>query len=151
MSLRPEEWNKWTLKSRSGNRRYDALPFIQDSAELGIAVAKWWSAMQPAFRRSAGNIPASVYETDDSSLWDPLRKSGPSGLVSVMTLMTWWGQALLDRTQYQMDSTSEWRQMVADIKACMIAIASTTDTTKKRKAAGERVNNRKRYARNFWK
>lgn len=48
--------------------------------------------MQPAFRTSEGNIPASVYHTDNESGWDPLRKIG---LVSVMTLMTWWGQALL--------------------------------------------------------
>ncbi|KJA16409.1 hypothetical protein HYPSUDRAFT_207108 [Hypholoma sublateritium FD-334 SS-4] len=117
VSTRPEEWTQWTMKTRGGVRRYDALPFIADSADLGIAIAKWWSAMQPGFRKSDDNIPASVYDTDN---------------------------ALLDRTQYQTDSTNEWRRMVADIKTCMIVIASTTDTTKKRKAPGDRMAGRKR-------
>lgn len=90
--------------------------------------------MQPTFRKGDGNIPMAIYNTDDGSAWDPLRKSGPNGLVSVMTLLVWWGQALLDRTQYQTDSSVEWRRMVFDVKACFTAISSTTKMGKKRKS-----------------
>lgn len=100
--------------------------------------------MQPAFRRGVGNIPAAIYDTDDVSLWDPLRKSGANGLVSVMTLMVWWGQALLDRTQYQTDSSVEWKQTVNGIKACMVAISATTNVAKKRKSSREQGRTSKR-------
>lgn len=134
MAQRPEEWSQWAAKTRNGARQYDAIPFIADSADLGFAVAKWWNEMQPTFRKGDGNIPAAIYNTDDGSVWDPLRRSGPNGLVSIMTLLVWWGQALLDRTQYQTDSSVDWRRMVSDVKACFAVISSTTKMGKKRKS-----------------
>ena len=93
--------------------------------------------MQPDFRQSAGETPTPIYDVEDGSVWDPLRRSGPNGLISVMTLLVWWGQALLDRTQFQDDSSTQWRETVIDVKACMTSILATTDATrnsKKRKA-----------------
>ncbi|KAF8170965.1 hypothetical protein BJ912DRAFT_816418, partial [Pholiota molesta] len=87
---RPDEWTKWVAKSRSGNRRYDAIPLIADSAEFGVAVVKWWHAMQPEFRQSADDMPSPSYVASNDSLWDALKRSGPNGLVSVMTLVVWW-------------------------------------------------------------
>lgn len=140
------EWSQWATKSKHGARRYEAIPFIADSAEFGIAVAKWWNEMQPASRR--GDVsPVAVHDTGDGSLWDPLRRSGPNGLVSVMTLLVWWGQALLDRTQYQTDSSVEWRKMVIDVNTCLASILATTDEragVKKRKAVQEKGKNSKR-------
>lgn len=138
---------QWVAKSKAGVRRYDALPFIADSAEFGIAVAKWWYEMQPAFRRDAGNTLATVYEAVDGSVWDPLRKSSPNGLVSVMTLLAWWGRGVLDRTQFQDDSSVQWKETVLDVKASMLSILATTDTArnaKKRKAEAEKEKSSKR-------
>lgn len=119
-------------------------PHVPDSAELGIAVVKWWHEMQPSFQRSEGKMPAPAYIAPDASVWDPLRKSGPNGLVSVMTLVVWWGQALADRTEFQDDSTAEWMNMVIDIKECMHAIKTTTSVREKRKATTGKETSMKR-------
>lgn len=132
------------MKSRNGARPYDAIPFIPDSAELGIAVAKWWNKMQPTFRRGTGNIPMAIYDVDDGSVWDPLRKSGPNGIVSVLTLLVWWGQAIQDRTQYQTDSSAEWRAIILDVTACMSSILATTNMARNaKKRKGKTVRNEK--------
>lgn len=89
--------------------------------------------MQPAFRQGTGNIPKPIYDVDNGSIWDPLRKSGPNGLISLLTLLAWWGRAILDRSQYQDDSNAEWRRIVLDVKACMSSILATTDTTRNAK------------------
>lgn len=102
--------------------------------------------MQPEFRKGAGNAPLPIYSVEDGSLWDPLRKSGPNGLVSVMTLLVWWGRALLDRTQYQDDSSIQWRETVIDVKACMMSILASTTTrnSKKRKGVPPKEKSSKR-------
>ena len=135
-------------RTRGGNRRYDDIPVIDDSAEFGIAVVKWWYEMQPAFRRGADNALVAVYEVDDASVWDPLRKSGPNGLVLLMTVLAWWGRAIFDRTQYQVDSSVEWRKTVLDVKTCISSILATTDASrkaKKRKREDQKEKKSKRY------
>lgn len=125
-------------------RRYNDIPFIADSAELGIAIVKWWHEMQPDFRKSDTEMPSPIYVTSDDSLWSPLRKGGPSGLISVLTLVAWWGQALLDRNKYQDDSTTKWNQLVVDVKDCIHAISAATIITNKRKATAGKENASKR-------
>jgi hypothetical protein len=144
ISLRPEEWLKWALKSRHGVRRYDSIPLIADSAELGIAIVKWWHAMQPDFRKSDKDMPSPTYVASDGSLWDPLRKGGPNGFVSIMTLVVWWGRALADRPFYEEDSTARWREMIVDMTQCLLAIISTTTVAQKRKATAGKENDPKR-------
>lgn len=104
--------------------------------------------MQPPFRRGPGIVPIAIYDVEDGSVWDPLRKSGPNGLVSILTLLVWWGRALLDRSQYQDDSSASWREMVLDVKACMSSILATTDMARKaKKRKGKAVDNEKSVKR----
>lgn len=104
-------------------RAYDKIPFILEPAEFGMALAKWWLSVQPSFRNSDGPFPKQVYSdaapsTGDS--WAPLRKSGPNGFVSVVTMMRWWGHHVLNPSnEFKVDSTAEWRYMVYDIKMCI--------------------------------
>ena len=93
--------------------------------------------MQPTFRQGEGNIPKAIYDVEHGAVWDPLRKSGPNGLVSIMTLLVWWGQAILDRTQYQKDSSTEWREIVRDVKACFSSILTTTVARQAKKRKGK--------------
>lgn len=103
-------------------RAYDKIPFILEPAEFGIALAKWWLSFQPSFRASDGLFPKQVY-SDASYIGDPwalLRKSGPNGFVSVVTMMRWWGDgALKPSNEFKVDSTVEWKYMVYDITMCL--------------------------------
>ncbi|KAF9463118.1 hypothetical protein BDZ94DRAFT_1142627, partial [Collybia nuda] len=92
INLRPEEWTAWIAKGRNGSRAYDQIPHITSPLEFGMAVMKWWCAMQPSFRQSAGSpMPLPVYDDPvDSNCWETLKRGGPNGVVSVMTLLLWW-------------------------------------------------------------
>ena len=103
--------------------------------------------MEPTFRQGEGNIPKAIYNVDHGAVWDPLRKSGPNGLVSVMTLLVWWGQAILDRTQYQMDSSTEWREIVLDVKACFSSILTMTDMVQNAKKRKGKINDKEKPAK----
>ena len=136
VDLRPEEWNKWVNKSWNGQRKYEAAPTISDSAEFGIALTKWWHGMQPDFRKSEHDMPLSTYTASTPIMWDPLRKAGPNGMVSVLTMAVWWGQSLVARTRWQDDSTGEWKAFIIDVQRTLSEIAKTTIERKKRGAPG---------------
>jgi len=136
VDLRPEEWNKWVNKSRNGRRKYEAAPTISDSAEFGIALTKWWHGMQPDFRKSEHDMPLSTYTASTPIMWDPLRKAGPNGMVSVLTMAVWWGQSLAARSRWQDDSTGEWKAFIIDVQRTLSEIAKTTIERKKRGAPG---------------
>jgi len=134
VDLRPEEWNKWVNKSRNGRRKYEATPTISDSAEFGIALTKWWHGMQPDFRKCEQDMPLSTYTASTPIMWDPLRKAGPNGMVSVLTMAVWWGQSLAARTRWQDDSSGEWKAFIIDVQRTLLEIAKTTIERKKRGA-----------------
>ncbi|KAF8190104.1 hypothetical protein BJ912DRAFT_833020, partial [Pholiota molesta] len=93
----PEEWGKFIMKTRGSVRNYETQPIIADSAEFGLAFMKWWHAMQPEDRQSAEAMPSPIYGLPDGA-WAPLLKAGPNGLISVLTMAVWWGQAILSRS-----------------------------------------------------
>lgn len=145
IDLRPEEWQKWVQKSRNGFRKYDTTPTVSDPAEFGICIMKWWHEMQPAFRKSPhGDKPLPTYTPPDPALWDCLRKGGPNGMVSVMTLAVWWGQSLSARTRWQDDSSENWKEFIMDVQKTISEIARTTIERKKRGAPGGAGNKSKR-------
>lgn len=90
--------------------------------------------MQPDFLKSQHNAPLSTYSAPTPIAWDPLRKAGPNGMVSVMTLTVWWGQSLAARTRWQDDSSGEWKAFVVDVQKTLSEIAKTTIKGKKRGA-----------------
>ncbi|TEB25842.1 hypothetical protein FA13DRAFT_1573341, partial [Coprinellus micaceus] len=91
---RPEEWQRWTSKSWHGVRAYGKIPSIDDPAEFGFAVAKWWSSIQPSFRASGNAFPLPVYSdpnhSDEQDTWAHLRQGGQNGFVSIVIMMAWW-------------------------------------------------------------
>ena len=111
---------------------------IVDAAEFGIALQGWWSSIQPSFRKSDTGIPTAVYScpTGDQHAWASLRKGGPNGLISLLTLLLWWGQALTKQSQWQIDSSSDWKNMVLDVTKCLNTMKdSNRPASLKRKAA----------------
>src|ERR1700735_2088135 len=90
--------------------------------------------MQPDFRKSQNDMPTSTYTAPTPTAWDPLRKAGPNGMVSVLTLMVWWGQSLMARTRWQDDSSEKWKEFIVDVRLTLLEIAKTTVERKKRGA-----------------
>ncbi|KAJ3508441.1 hypothetical protein NMY22_g16618 [Coprinellus aureogranulatus] len=141
---RPNDWARWASKNWQGMRFYDKHPDIDDPAELGLEITKWWSSFQPAFRASAGAYPLSVYSDPtcrDQDVWTHIRKSGHNGFVSMVMLLAWWGRAAHTSTsEWQEDSRAAWKYVVTDVSRVLdemtrtYAPRSTSDTAKKRKA-----------------
>ncbi|PPR05571.1 hypothetical protein CVT26_008740, partial [Gymnopilus dilepis] len=125
---RPAEWARWNSKSKNGIRNYDTPPTWSDPAEFGAALQKWWYEIQPAFRKSTSGRPAPIFINPSATLstddWKELRKGGQNGLVVLMTMLCWWGQSLERRTQWQTDSSMDWKAMVVDVSLCLRSIAA---------------------------
>jgi hypothetical protein len=140
IALRPEEWLKWAAKARGHEQLYQHPPKIADSAEFGIAFVKWWNAMQPAFRQSPDGMPRALYNpaaTDAKDTWAQLQRAGPNGLVTVMTLLFWWGTLLKTQSHWQDDSSSSWAEAVKDITQTLQSLKEVSSSrSKKRKATG---------------
>ena len=90
--------------------------------------------MQPTDRQSSEVMPSPTYSNMPQGAWDPLLKAGPNGLISLMTLSSWWGRGLLARTRWQDDSTNLWSSYKADLRAALRAIVEVIpEAGKKRK------------------
>ncbi|KAJ3537002.1 hypothetical protein NMY22_g5784 [Coprinellus aureogranulatus] len=118
---RPEEWSKWASKTKNRVQPYDNLPKIEDPAEFGVTILRWWNTMQPSFRASDNNFPRSVYSDPafEGDPWAPIRKSGPNGFVVLMTLICWWGRGLSKRNAFMEDSRPAWTLLVQDVRLCL--------------------------------
>ncbi|KAG6904575.1 hypothetical protein DXG01_008906 [Tephrocybe rancida] len=137
---RPEEWQKWISKSQNGVRAYDTTPLIADPLEFGYAVMGWWKHMQPEFRQTSDVLPPSVYQPSlpspgGTDTWASLRKGGPNGMVTMLTLLAWWGQALSRRSQYQEDSQPFWERTVDDVRECLAVMLAKPAVPKRKRAA----------------
>ncbi|KAF6758083.1 hypothetical protein DFP72DRAFT_1065332 [Ephemerocybe angulata] len=126
---RPEEWTKWTNKSAHGARNHSRPPFIDDPADIGLCITKWWKGMQPSFRASSGPLPAPIWQDPAGSgdAWASLRKSGPNGTLPLMMLLLWWGRAAASGPDnFREDSRDGWKALIADVSACFSVLITTT-------------------------
>jgi hypothetical protein len=123
---RPVEWGKWIAKTSKGVRPYSSTPVIEDPLEFGMAIVKWWHSIQPAFRHGDALSPIAIYDVDEvGDVWAGLRKGGPNGLVSLLTLLVWWGQRADMHTQWQESSSPLWKSTVLDVTRCMEKMVET--------------------------
>ena len=87
-----------------------------------MAVMSWWHDIQPGFRKTEGLTPADTViplEGETGDTWGGLRKPGPNGMLSVMTLLFWWGRAAQVVDRWEDDSRGKWRAMVVDVRRVM--------------------------------
>ncbi|KAF6746465.1 hypothetical protein DFP72DRAFT_1076322 [Ephemerocybe angulata] len=134
---RPEEWSQWTTK---GARNHDHSPFIDDPAELGLAITSWWRSIQPPFRHSDGPELKPIYEDPSTAgdVWASIRKSGTNGLLSLMMLVFWWGCAAYDGpAPFRDDSRGQWAALVEDITHCLVAMTATAPVRAPKRGAIE--------------
>ncbi|KAF6741135.1 hypothetical protein DFP72DRAFT_863045 [Ephemerocybe angulata] len=137
---RPEEWAKWTTKGTYGARNHSRPPFIDDPADIGMAITRWWKSIQPPFRASDSALPAPIYNSDSlgGDVWGPLRKSGANGTVALMMLMLWWGRAAAPGPDlYREDSRDAWKALVDDVTMSFTAIIETNPSRGHKRIADE--------------
>ena len=126
---RPAEWGKWIAKGSKGGCAYSSMPAIEDPLEFGVTVMKWWHAIQLAFRHGDTLSPTVIYDTGDMEMgdvWAGLWKGGPNGLISVLTLLVWWGRHAETHSQWQESSLPLWKSMVLDVTHCIEKMVETS-------------------------
>ncbi|KAF9467068.1 hypothetical protein BDZ94DRAFT_1156832 [Collybia nuda] len=126
INLCPEEWTSWIAKGRNGLRAYDQTPTITSPLEFRLSVMKWWSAIQPSFCQSTDSpMPLQIYNgPDDSNGWEELQRGGPNGMISVLTLLSWWGQSRKTASQWEENSEAHWIACVVDLCCALERVIS---------------------------
>ena len=124
---RPAEWGKWIAKTSKGVRPYSSTPVIGDVLEFGMAAIKWWHSIQPAFHHGDALSPITIYDVHElGDVWAGLWKGGPNGLISLLTLLVWWGQHADMHTQWQESSLPLWKSTILDVTHCMEKMVETS-------------------------
>jgi hypothetical protein len=120
---------KWTAKARHGQPCYLSLPTISEPAEFGHTVLVWWCDIQPVFCKGDGVLPNETYNDGGGSgdVWAPLRKGGPNGFLSMLTLLAWWGQCCAAQSRWEESTESLWNATVLDVSKTLEMIASKAD------------------------
>ena len=82
--------------------------------------------MQPEFRKGEGMLPKEIYVDGGGSgdVWAPLRKGGPNGFISVLTLLVWWGQCCAAQNRWEESTESLWGAVVLDVTKSLEMIVS---------------------------
>jgi hypothetical protein len=103
--------------------------------------------MQPAFRKGTGPLPQEIYDDGAGSgdVWAPLRKGGPNGFISILTLLVWWGQCCIAQTRWEESTESLWKAVVLDVTKSLEMIASKTGQKRGRDHDGATTQSTKRY------
>ncbi|KAF9471528.1 hypothetical protein BDN70DRAFT_776825, partial [Pholiota conissans] len=81
---RPISVKDWIQRGRSPTWR----PVIRSIVNYGKEYTKWWTALQPAWRLSSDGMISFASMDGD---WEPLRRPGLNGLLSVLCSLFHWG------------------------------------------------------------
>jgi hypothetical protein len=102
---RPAEVEWWIGRARKSQ------PVIEDVPKFAESFWSWWKGLQPMWRdvsRTPG-ILTSVHRQGDGD-WVELEKPGQNGFLTVMSLLSWWGQ--VSHTEAEM---LEWQAAIEDV------------------------------------
>ncbi|TDL13188.1 hypothetical protein BD410DRAFT_700676, partial [Rickenella mellea] len=86
---RPEQVSIWM---RYG-RQYDKPPEIPSLDEFSTSWRKWWTALQPAWRKNSQgpDWPLLLYnQGPDDESWPGVAKGGKNGFHIVIVTLLWW-------------------------------------------------------------
>lgn len=111
--VRPKEIAHW-IKSY---RHYDKPPLYHD--KYGATCIAWWMHIQPAWRKSEGDLPHAIYACDDGD-WGALRKSGKNGVFMVLLSVAWWARGLGKVSPL-------WVSMVTDMRRALESMTESRD------------------------
>jgi len=85
---RPSAVGDWIGRARSSTWR----PVIRDLPQYEASFWIWWSAIQPDWRLDEGDLVRERVVGD----WEPLRRPGINGMVSVLVALFYWGLEILE-------------------------------------------------------
>ena len=110
---RPILLTKWI-----GTCRYSNIPKIPDVQVFADEWVRWWNSMQPKWRQNAtaDGLPMALPNGKTKDDLSPLRKGGPSGIVTILIGLKWWASIH--------NEDKRWKLAVEDISACFGAFAS---------------------------
>lgn len=77
--------------------------------------------------------------------WNPLCCAGTNGLVTVVIMLLWWGEALKSTSTWQDDSCLPWSHLVADVTNVMAVVKGVSGGVKKRARGPDRVSSKKKW------
>ena len=106
-SKRPTAVSEWIGRARSGTWR----PVINNRAKYVASFWEWWTLIQPDWRCEDGELVRERLVGN----WEPLRRPGTNGIVSVMVALFYWGLEVLEDTRAQVG----WS---AAVEECLSAV-----------------------------
>ncbi|TRM56321.1 hypothetical protein BD626DRAFT_414220, partial [Schizophyllum amplum] len=93
---RPDLLEKWIRGGRAP--RVKKRPIVADVPAFETDVWRWWSGLQPDWRKiNADGRPSEDREVDASAEWGVLGIHGQNGLLNAVAVSCWWGMALEGR------------------------------------------------------
>ncbi|KAI9061266.1 hypothetical protein FKP32DRAFT_1576315 [Trametes sanguinea] len=100
---RPPEIHHWLRVLR---RVLDKPPHIEDEAGYSVSWWKWWTGMQPDWRRrdAEGHLVR-----DGSGSWEALSQPGKNGILIVLLSLAWWRNNATEVT------LKDWDAAVQDV------------------------------------
>ncbi|EIW56589.1 uncharacterized protein TRAVEDRAFT_81082, partial [Trametes versicolor FP-101664 SS1] len=101
---RPSEVGDWLRIQR---RELDKFPIIKNESAYMTSWWKWWSGIQPEWRRQAGQGRPAIGGDGD---WECLTNPGKNGMFIVLISLVWW------REQATAQTLDDWAAAVADVE-----------------------------------
>ncbi|CAA7268955.1 unnamed protein product [Cyclocybe aegerita] len=109
---RPPAVRDWIQRARAPAWR----PQIPNVGKYGAQFWRWWAGLQPSWRRDEdGDVVMGAVEGD----WEPLRRPGVNGLLSVLVALFFWG----GKVQKTRVAKEKWLLAVKDVHLAMSKVS----------------------------
>jgi hypothetical protein len=115
---RPTEVEWWIGRARK------LQPAIKNIPKFETSFWAWWKALQPRWRE-VGDVPGVLthaHRQGDGD-WSELDKPGQNGFLTVISLLSWWGQALRGGSLGMV----EWQAAADDVNWVLTQMLNVTD------------------------
>jgi hypothetical protein len=115
---RPTEVEWWIGRARK------LQPAIKNIPKFETSFWAWWKALQPRWRevRDVPGVLTHAHRQGDGD-WSELDKPGQNGFLTVISLLSWWGQALRGGSLGMV----EWQAAADDVNWVLTQMLNVTD------------------------
>jgi hypothetical protein len=114
----PTEVEWWIGRARK------LQPAIKNIPKFETSFWAWWKALQPRWRevRDVPGVLTHAHRQGDGD-WSELDKPGQNGFLTVISLLSWWGQALRGGSLGMV----EWQAATDDVNWVLTQMLNVTD------------------------
>ena len=108
---RPDEVEWWISRGRKHT------PCVKSSALLSEKFWAWWKGLQPKWRKT-GEVSGVLTAAHQEVLgdWTMLEKLGQNGFLSVLAVLSWWGEAIQLEDEYSVLTDENWSAACEDVQ-----------------------------------